>query len=66
MLIPKWEYQSMTISPVRVYNEANIREMNEMGEEGWELVSIVKLSTIDDDNNDEIFLYRAFFKRQKQ
>ncbi len=59
----KWEYQSMMVAPGRVYNDRNIDEMNDLGENSWELVSIVKLTVIDDDNS-ETFVYRAFFKRQ--
>lgn len=63
--MPKnWEYMSLVVDTRFNTREMTDREFNNLGSTGWELVSFVKLTTIND-NGHEVFHYRAYFKREK-
>jgi hypothetical protein len=67
----KWEYQAIATKGKRIQAWTSIRyewepipDLNEMGEEGWELVAVVPIAGFDQGNIITIEL-KYFFKRQK-
>ena len=53
----RWEYRLKSIEMMPI--QEGTRELNELGEQGWELVTIIILPTTKGD----VVFYKAVFKR---
>jgi hypothetical protein len=64
----QWEYYVELLTPARTDKVGVITHFNDLGQQGWELVSIAQFyigQVIRDDQRIKLYETRAFFKRKK-
>jgi hypothetical protein len=58
-----WEYKTLSVWQHVDVSQPNLKQFNDMGDEGWELVQVISMGPVRNDNNQ--LKLTCYFKRPR-